>query len=395
MSLNKVFFTEKDGDISGTAERDPLGLQPIWSFYGRQVINHLTTVSTTIHGFREVLLCLSICNEINGTKKVLSYSDLILLFEQLFIYISISKGKDKGILGADNGKAKFNAYNKNPEISLKQTILVREISLGYYGRYKSPLSTMGIIDSRSVLLIDQEEIKNYYGESRYNKILVGFKNFIDNFDNNKKFNNFTAKDELYEAVFGKFRETECNFWLNRLYEVDGETKELMKECYSLANKDIIPEDSFNKLKSFKEVENIIKLESFLRCLEEVFFKVMSSKDIGSIKIDNINEHKKRYDEFCKISNYSDSQLFNVRIKYLKENCSPYSENYIKNVIKYHELVCKQKKSSVWVDLDSVGRLKSFVNVNDVAIDINQWGRGRYYYFSSLQSVKAEIEEFSK
>lgn len=388
--LNKLFFTKKDEDISGTAQRDPLGLQPIWSFYGRQVINHLTTISTSIHGFREVLLCLSICNEINGTKKDLSYSDLILLFEQLFIYTSISKGKVKGILGADNGYAKFNAYNKNPEISLKQTILVREISLGYYGRYKSPLSTMGIIDSRSVLLIDKEEIKNHYGESRYNKILVAFKNFVFS---NKKFNNFTAKDELYEAVFGKFREAECNFWLKRLNEVDGETKELMKKCYSLANKDIIPEDSFYKLKSFNEVENIIKLEPFLRCLEEVFFKVMSSKDISYIKINNINEHKKRYDEFCKISNYSDSQLFIFRIKYLKENCSPDSENYIKNIIKYHELVCKQKKSSVWVDLDTVGRLKSFVNVNDVAIDINQWGRD--YYFSSLQSVKAEIEEFSK
>lgn len=388
--LNKLFFTKKDEDISGTAQRDPLGLQPIWSFYGRQVINHLTTISTSIHGFREVLLCLSICNEINGTKKDLSYSDLILLFEQLFIYTSISKGKVEGILGADNGYAKFNAYNKNPEISLKQTILVREISLGYYGRYKSPLSTMGIIDSRSVLLIDKEEIKNHYGESRYNKILVAFKNFVFS---NKKFNNFTAKDELYEAVFGKFREAECNFWLKRLNEVDGETKELMKKCYSLANKDIIPEDSFYKLKSFNEVENIIKLEPFLRCLEEVFFKVMSSKDISYIKINNINEHKKRYDEFCKISNYSDSQLFNVRIKYLKENCSPDSENYIKNIIKYHELVCKQKKSSVWVDLDTVGRLKSFVNVNDVAIDINQWGRD--YYFSSLQSVKAEIEELSK
>ena len=388
--LNKLFFTKKDEDISGTAQRDPLGLQPIWSFYGRQVINHLTTISTSIHGFREVLLCLSICNEINGTKKDLSYSDLILLFEQLFIYTSISKGKVEGILGADNGYAKFNAYNKNPEISLKQTILVREISLGYYGRYKSPLSTMGIIDSRSVLLIDKEEIKNHYGGSRYNKILVAFKNFVFS---NKKFNNFTAKDELYEAVFGKFREAECNFWLKRLNEVDGETKELMKKCYSLANKDIIPEDSFYKLKSFNEVENIIKLEPFLRCLEEVFFKVMSSKDISYIKINNINEHKKRYDEFCKISNYSDSQLFNVRIKYLKEKCSPDSENYIENIIKYHELVCKQKKSSVWVDLDTVGRLKSFVNVNDVAIDINQWGRD--YYFSSLQSVKAEIEEFSK
>lgn len=49
--INKVFFTQKDNDISGTAQRDPLGLQPIWSYYGRQVINHLTTISTNIHGY--------------------------------------------------------------------------------------------------------------------------------------------------------------------------------------------------------------------------------------------------------------------------------------------------------------------------------------------------------
>ena len=91
--INSIFFTQKDNDISGSSQRDPLGLQPIWSFYGRQVINHLTTISTNIHGFREVLLCLSICNELNGIKKDLSYYDLILLFEQLFIYTSISKSR--------------------------------------------------------------------------------------------------------------------------------------------------------------------------------------------------------------------------------------------------------------------------------------------------------------
>ena len=120
---------------------------------------------------------------------------------------------------------------------------------------------------------------------------------------------------------------------------------------------------------------------------------MSTKDIESIKIDNINEHKKRFDEFCKITNYNDSQLFNVRIKYLKEKCSPFTKDYIINVIKYHELVCQQKKSSVWVELDPAGRLQQFVNSDDVEIDIYQWGRD--YYLSSLKSIKTEIQEFSK
>ena len=389
--INSIFFTQKDNDISGSSQRDPLGLQPIWSFYGRQVINHLTTISTNIHGFREVLLCLSICNELNGIKKDLSYYDLILLFEQLFIYTSISKSRIEGILGADNGNARFISYGGNPEVSYKKTILVREISLGYYGRYKTPLSTMGIIDSRSSLLVEHEQIKKLYGESRYLEILSAFKSFITS--SIKMFNTFKAKDTLYEAVFGKFRTGECNFWINRLNELHGESKELMKDCYASVNKDSTPDIFFTSLSSYNDVSNILKLEPFLRCLEEIFYKAMSTKDIESIKIDNINEHKKRFDEFCKITNYNDSQLFNVRIKYLKEKCSPFTKDYIINVIKYHELVCQQKKSSVWVELDQAGRLQQFVNSDDVEIDIYQWGRD--YYLSSLKSIKTEIQEFSK
>ena len=42
--FGRIVFTEKDEDITGTSMRDPLGLQPIWSYYGRKVIKHLTTV---------------------------------------------------------------------------------------------------------------------------------------------------------------------------------------------------------------------------------------------------------------------------------------------------------------------------------------------------------------
>lgn len=389
--LSNVYFTEKDDDISGTSQRDPLGFQPIWSFYGRQVINHLTTISTNIHGFREVLLCLSICNEVNGINQSLTYADLILLFEQLFIYTAISKEKIEGILGADNGNARFNVSNGNPEISCKQTILVREISLGYYGRYKTPLSTMGIINARSELDIDKTQIRNLYGDSRYSEILKSFNKFITS--NNKKLNSFKAQDSLYEAVFGKFRPGECDFWINRLYEVNGEKKELMELCYKKTNKNITAADLFSSISQNKAVSDILKLEPFLRSLEEVFYKAMAVKELSDIKIDDKDEHYKRYEDFCNISTLNDSSLFKERMKFLKEKCSPNSENYVENVIHYHELVCKQKKSSVWVDMDASGRLQAFVNADDVEVDISLWGRD--YYLSSLKSIKAEISEFSK
>lgn len=389
MDFNTIYFTAKDDTISGTSQRDPLGLQPIWSFFGRQVINHLTTISTSIHGFREVLLCLSICNDVYNEKRNLKYTDLILYFEQLFIYSSISHGRIEGILGADNGNARFNENNGNPEISIRQTILVREISLGYYGRYKTPLSTMGIINNKSGVEIEINQIKKYYGESLYLEIKNEFASFISS--NNKKFNTFRAKEALYKAIFGTFRPGEYDFWINRLNEVSGEKKELMELCYKKADKYPLAKDLFMSLNQKKEVLDIIKLESFLRCLEEVFYKAMMAKDIASVKIEDIEEHWKRYNEFCSITITNESSLFTDRIKYLKEQCSPKTENYIMNVIKYHELVCKQKKSAVWLELDSSGRLQAFVNTNDVVINIQDWGRD--YYLSSLKSIKAEILEF--
>ena len=384
---NRVFFTERDDSITGTSQRDPLGFQPIWSYYGRQVINHLTTITTSIHGFREVLLCLSICNEI-ADKKINS----ILLFEQLFIYSAISNGRAKGILGAERGGKRFKNANENPEVraSDADTILVREISTGYYGRYKTPLVTMGIINERSELEIEHNEIKKLYGEDRYSKILEAFRQVVSG--KSFKFKSFKKSGELFEAVFGKFRAGECDFWIDRLNKVGDKENGLMKRCYEKVNSKSAAKDLFRFLpQDDNKVLNILKLEPYLRCLEEVFYKAMNSKDIASIEEIDISEHKKRFEKFCSISIDDESPLFKERMEFLKNNCSPDSRNYFKSVIEYHGLVCKQKGSSVWIDLDSAGRLQAFVDTTDVIIDISEWGRD--YYFNSLKSIKSEILEF--
>ena len=105
--FGEILFTAYDETITGTSQRDPLGLQIIWAYYGRQMIKHLTTISDDIRGFREVVLCLSICNDCYKTqssKQRFSLKELILLFEQLFIYSTIKHDASAGILGADNGR---------------------------------------------------------------------------------------------------------------------------------------------------------------------------------------------------------------------------------------------------------------------------------------------------
>ncbi len=56
MTLRVPFLTDLDsrGDVKGS--RDPLGLQAIWTHFGRKVVGNLTTVSSSLRGFTTTLL---------------------------------------------------------------------------------------------------------------------------------------------------------------------------------------------------------------------------------------------------------------------------------------------------------------------------------------------------
>ncbi len=102
----EIYFTEYDERITGESKRDPLGLQPIWGYFGSRVIKNLTTVSNDIRGFRETLLCLSIARD---CVNLLGEDDkkCILLFEQLFIYTMIEAGQADGVIGSNNGSKRL------------------------------------------------------------------------------------------------------------------------------------------------------------------------------------------------------------------------------------------------------------------------------------------------
>jgi hypothetical protein len=45
------FLTLEDPNAKIKGSRDPLGVQPIWSAFGRHVVTNLTTQSTSVRGF--------------------------------------------------------------------------------------------------------------------------------------------------------------------------------------------------------------------------------------------------------------------------------------------------------------------------------------------------------
>lgn len=392
--LGQIYFTEYDETITGTTLRDPLGLQPIWSYYGRQAICHLTTISNDIRGFREVLLCLAICQDCINRGRKDAPQDLILLFEQLFIYSMIEKGKSEGIIGRDNGLKRYRNERENPKISSDDTILKSQISAGYYGRYKMPMNTMGIIGSDGELLDGIDVIKlELYGSNLYNTIQTAFEGFLNS--KNRHFQQFSAADELIDAVAGKLRPGEKDFWLEKLQVKGPEKCELMNRLYREVNSYSSAEVFFNKFQDYSEVNDILRLEPFFRCLEYVFYKALLSRNIQEIEIDDrtLKEHMRRYDDFLSVSPTKDISegILKKRLDFLKEKCSPESGDYIRNIIEYHTIVCDQKKNSVWLEIDANDNIQSFMNIDVNTEEIlKTWGRD--YYLASLRSIKCGIKE---
>jgi hypothetical protein len=51
-----VFLTLEDPRAKIQGSRDPLGVQPIWTRFGRGVVTNLTTVRRSVRGFAVLLL---------------------------------------------------------------------------------------------------------------------------------------------------------------------------------------------------------------------------------------------------------------------------------------------------------------------------------------------------
>src|SRR5437762_9941323 len=95
------FLTDLDERAKVKGSRDPLGLVPIWSRFGRQVVGNLTTVSNSVRGFTTLLLGLHFAEEIQEMERGEGQStlDLFLKFEQLAGYARVKTHGDRGVRG--------------------------------------------------------------------------------------------------------------------------------------------------------------------------------------------------------------------------------------------------------------------------------------------------------
>jgi|GEM_PF-3156028 len=163
-------FTEYDDSIAAEILLDPLGLQVIWSDLGQRIFRYrLTSISTDIRNFtinvfhHHVIRGLFEQNRLVLSEKQKRHfqnnssikTGLVLFLENLMVYCLLDVSEEdgegvslEGLLGSLNARSKWVAESRDPLISTdpEHELLVRQISLGINGRYKTPFMQMGIIN---------------------------------------------------------------------------------------------------------------------------------------------------------------------------------------------------------------------------------------------------------
>jgi len=167
------YLTEYDDSLSGESYIDPLGSLVIWSAYGQQIFrNRVNSISNDVRNYTlnlfnhyiirrlvnddSVQLSRKLRNQY-GAKNTLNFKYACLLYlENLFVYSILQYEGNKGVegagvLGSSKARRLWAESESDPEIIFTHEksgeILVRQLSLGVSGRYKTPMMEIGYFDS--------------------------------------------------------------------------------------------------------------------------------------------------------------------------------------------------------------------------------------------------------
>jgi hypothetical protein len=147
MTGSGPFLTDIDTRAKIRGSRDPLGLVPLWSRFGRKVVGNLTTVSDSVPGFATLLLGYYFASDVwegeHGGKVI----ERFLAFEQLAAYARYSKNKDDRFRGIERVKERAGGAESVRIGSRRDCqILSSQRTYGLWGLYSVPGRDSGLIE---------------------------------------------------------------------------------------------------------------------------------------------------------------------------------------------------------------------------------------------------------
>jgi len=149
------FLTDLDSRAAIKGSRDPLGLVPIWTRFGRHVVGNLSTVSNSTRGFTTLLLGYYLAEVMRDREGSSSPStlDVFLKFEQLAGYVRVHLNKDEDLRGIERvKKALANGPVVTVSAATDHQILSNQRVYGLWGLFSVPARTSGLLERDELAL---------------------------------------------------------------------------------------------------------------------------------------------------------------------------------------------------------------------------------------------------
>ncbi len=162
-----MFLTLEDPRAKIQGSRDPLGVQPVWSGFGRHLVTNLTTVSNSVRGFTVLLLGRYFGERLisDGMAEEHDALPIFLRTEQLCAYARLVVNEADDTRGIERVR-KF--LNENRSIVIEDGpdgwILGDQRTYGLWGLFSVAARVSGLVADGPVGLTDttREFIRNQY-----------------------------------------------------------------------------------------------------------------------------------------------------------------------------------------------------------------------------------------
>jgi len=422
----KKFFTEYDDSLTHTLNIDPLGMTVIWSAFGQKIFNNrVSSISNDVRNYTLNLVHHLAIKELIDSgitlhgqlahiypqADVLEFKQACLIHaENLFVYSILTSEKpvdSLGILGASKGRAKL-GKGEGVTLNFSHTkvshLLVRQLTLGVSGRYKTPFIDMEFCD-KDYRYKHPKYVANWKKASKFinscdelkkvKDLLIAHFNKLLKSTHKKPTINF---DEVplelknaYQTAFSsaKHAGSMCkDFWLDVselnigaagcLYEVIQANEEQM-------NRQQIFEQALSLSTDFEvktKLQNIIDIEPFLAECDLLFTLLMSQRK-QTIQ-DVFKSYKLLGRDINTLPILARALVDNIQVKNVLgttakgrfESLLKFSmivqgddEDILKSIIsvllKYHESIMSKRGQSVWVENDANGNFSCNVKLSKV------------------------------
>jgi hypothetical protein len=144
--LQVPFLTDLDSRAAVKGSRDPLGIQPIWTRFGRHVVGNLTTVSSSVLDFTTLLLGYWFAERIADMQGPGSELATFLKWEQLAAYARAKVNGDFAFRGTERVRRNL---SEGAQVTLSDNptyqILGNQKIYGLWGLYTVPARTSKLL----------------------------------------------------------------------------------------------------------------------------------------------------------------------------------------------------------------------------------------------------------